>query len=156
MAQRNSRVSVPLIECTTTALRKSKDIGEPYTLSDKGCRLVEAALLAMLASNEPRRLQRDKIQHVLALAHLLETDLGSPAAGSRLRNVIFAFPVVGEILGVETRALRRKNQQSARFLGAEVTRRAPMLGGPSPATAIEEGSTKLSSMLLTRTPRHYR
>lgn len=142
---------VPFDAFAVDALRKSDDGDEPYVLTAEGKRVIVAAARALLVSRESNAAKREKFERVYALAHVLETKQSSPTAGRALSRLLSDIPAVAEILGVETKALRERGKRLARFLGADVIRRAPKVDVAAPI-----GSMKLSSMLVTRTNRQYR
>ena len=144
--KRKQNSEVPLVAFAIDAIRKTDDGVERFTLPEAGRRTVQAATRALLLSPAPIAEKRAVLKEVLSIAYALEVKYGCPDVARTLTDTVTAFPQVAEILGTETRALRGRGRRAARFLDAEVIRRAPVID-----TGAPNGSMRLSSILASRT-----
>lgn len=128
---------VPLVACAFHALRNApKGSPEPFHFPEAGERLLESAVRALVTSREPHAVKYDKLRRLLALSFSLAQREACPTAAQTITNILADDHRVGEVLGVETRSIRRRNRRLERFLGAEEIKRAPRVDGKRPDGAL--------------------
>ncbi len=141
MTEEKPDPGVPLMAFALDVIRKGEG-DEPFVLHPDGGALMTAAAAALMASPEEAKLKKAKLRSVLAVAYVLGEKQKSPKASRALIDALTEHVGVAQLLGIETKALRRRGAELKKFLGDEELKRAPKLEDAAPV-----GSLKLSSFL---------